>query len=157
MNNIIIGIIISLIFLSCTSNELVADQREARVVEIIDYRTVRFGGHSAIFLENNKVLHITNTGSGLTVGDQIRSSISIGDIIKYEYGEHVRPQWERHAGDLYERFQISADLIIDSAHLLEINGISILSFFYYDEALQEHWKHLFPHLKNYNPCDCFAE
>lgn len=153
--NIVI-LIVSLLLLSCVSDELSGDQGEARVIEIIDY-SVRSRPATAIFLDNNKVLHIPNTGSGLTVSDQIRSLFTIGDIVKYEYGDHVTPQWEAHTEILYEKFQISSNLIIDSRHLLEINGISILSFFTDDPFVFEHWVRFFPYLRNYDLCECRVE
>jgi hypothetical protein len=138
--------------------EIYIFQKEARVIEIIDYN-INHKYHTAVFLDENndnifdKILHISNTGSGLTFGNKLRDLLKEGDIIKYEYGKHVKPQWEEYAKDLYEEFKINSDLIIDTEHLLEINGITIVSYF--NDYTKEHWKHYFPYLKIDTLCDCF--
>ena len=121
-------------------DNIISLEIEAKVIRITDYVDGR-QHFSALFLDEtndnipDKVLHIANTGNTLT-----RNLISEGDIVKYESGEHVIPQWEYYAQKLYDNIGITSNYIVDIHDLLEINNISILSFFDYET---DDWKESF--------------
>ena len=143
------GLIIFILFISW--GNLFSLEIDAKIIEIIDYISNDNNQYTAIFLDENndnkfdKVLHIPYTDDQLTFVYRLRQFLKKNDLIKYEYGDHVKPQWENWSKKLQSKFGIEHNLIIDLSQIIEINGESILFLLNYNRYSDKWKESIFPY------------